>query len=611
MAITYIYPIKATGEKSLDYDTENKNAKIIEKNDSKDSLDYVMRDKKGNVYKLSSEYMEKMKNYITYDDEENVIFHTIKSGLYCDVQNAYKEWELIRKTSNNTRSNKGNLQYCIIQNFGIDLDPMTANKIGMEFAQKYLCDYQCVVSTHINTGYVHNHIEFNATSFVTGKKFNDNLKAIQDIRKVSDELCRKYELEVLEKTENFYCIVYKDTDGKTKFYEPTDRKNQIAEGEFSNKNDYRNTEQFKQSVEYEETHINELKKDIDRLLPYAISYEDLIRQLKNAGYEIKDKTKKGEWRKHISFKASAWDKFVRDSSLGEKYERESLTGMIVKNRKKRVLQEDEIHVDDVKKSDIYVYGRIVIEDIDENYRYKKKKNVYEKVRRNDIEKHIIADTKLLNRELNAVMHQAMFQGRERIQELASGTKKEQYLIDRINGNLKTLRFVEDRDIKSFEQINDIVKILYEKRNICHNQLDMIKQALQSANADIVLIDKYNVIKTMIANNEKNADYVLYEKENDVQLLRTYESVLRQKNLLSEGRQREFKDKYEKYNNSYLQLSKVLEKVNNDIREYDDCIFNISAIDKNNGNKYASQIETYYNTKESYRKTINESKNERQ
>ena len=159
MATTFIYPIKVTGEKSLDYDTENKSAKIIEKkNDSKDSLNYIMRDRKGNIYNLSSDYIKKMKNYISFDSEENIIFQTIKTGVNCCVKNAYNEWKKVRDTTNNKRANSGNLQYCIVQNFGINLDPMIANEIGTAFATKYLADYQCVVSTHINTGLVHKQI---------------------------------------------------------------------------------------------------------------------------------------------------------------------------------------------------------------------------------------------------------------------------------------------------------------------------------------------------------------------------------------------------------------------------------------------------------------------
>lgn len=611
MAVTFIYPIKVTGENSLNYDTENKNAKIVnEKNDSKESLEYVMRDKKGNTYKLSSEYLDKMKNYISYDKTGNVIFHTIKTGINCSLKNAYQEWEMVRKALDKRRGQDGNLQYCIVQNFGTDLDPMIANEIGVRFAREYLSDFQCVVSTHINTGFVHNHIEFNATSFVDGHKFNRCTQATRDIRKISDKLCDEYGLEVLEATRDMKIVKGKTQDGKTVYYEPTDRKNQIVEGEFANKNEYRNTEQYKQSQKYAMSHIEELKKDIDRLLPYSVSYEDLLQQLQNVGYEIRDKTKNGEWRKHISFKAQAWDKFTRDSSLGEEYEREFLTNIIsdnVKNNKVQTEPEnsnEQIISDSVKKSDIYVYGRIIIEDIDEEYRYRKKKkgeytkndNAYEKVKRSDIEKYIIVDTKKLNNEVNAIMRQAMYPKRERIQELSDGTKKQQYLIDRINGNLRTLKFVEDKEIRSFGQMNDIVKTLCEKRNACYEQMNLIGEALKKANANIVLIDKYNSLKEVISSNENNPDYILYEQENDMALLKTYENALRQKGLLSKEKQDEFKSKYNKYNTTFLQLSKALEKVNRDIRQYDDCIFNISVVDRDNGNRYASQIKTYYEIK---------------
>lgn len=591
MAITFIYPIKATGEKSIDYDTENKKAKLV-KNNGKDSLEYIIRDKKGNIYKLSAEYIKKMENYISFDEKDNIIFHTIANGLNCCVEAAHREWQHVRNALNPARGNSGNLQYCIVQNFGIDLDPRIANEIGIAFAQEYLSDYQCIVSTHINTGYVHNHIEFNATSFVTGKKFDDNLKTIADIRKISDKLCGKYELEILEHTKNFEYILYKDENGKTKSYEPTERKDKINEGEYSNKNDYRNTKQYELIIENEEIHINAIRNDIDRLLPYVASYEDLLQQLHNAGYEIKDKTKDGAWRKHISFKALTWDRFTRDSRLGEEYKRESLVEKIKNNLSNDdnaySIKDEKQNFEDVKKADIYVYGRIVIDEIDNEYRYRKNKRDYESVKRSDVEKYIIDDIKKVNADIDKIINKTMFLKMKREQNLADGTKKEQYLIDRINSNLKTLRFIEDREIKSFEQIEEIVKALYEKRNVCHKQLSMIGTALKQANMEIILIDKYNNLKG-------------FSKErNDDDVLKSLESALSERGLLGENSQMLFKKKYETYNNRFLFLSKALERVNSDIREYDDCIFNLNVVDKSNNNRYATQIAAYYNTKEEYK-----------
>ncbi len=635
MAITFIYPVSVTGQNSINYDTETKEAKIDKnKNDSQDSLNYVMRDKKGNTYELSKEYLDKMKAYVSIDGNGKVTFKTLSSFINCSEKNTYAEWERIRDLKNPANGRKGNLQYCIVQNFGEDLDPALANEIGVKFAKEYLSQYQCVVSTHINTGHVHNHIEFNATSFIDGKKYNRCTDETRAIRKLSDRLCDEYGLEVLEATREMKVVKTQTLDGKIIFYEPTDRKNEIREGEYANKNDYRNTSQYASIKENEKDHFEILKADIDRLLPHATSYEDLLKQLENVGYEIKAKTKNDEWRKHISFKLDGWEKFTRDSHLGEEYTREYLAKKIEENlnvfrdgerqasagaeKKVQVVEEKlyNINVDDVRDEDIYVYGRIVIEEIDEEYRYRKKKeadnkNNYEKINRSKIEKIIIRDTKNLNKEVNSIVKQAMRPERIQHPRLALEDKRKQYLIDRINANLKTLNFVERKDLKSFEQINSIVRSLCEKRNACYEKVKLISQALKKANKDLVTIQKYNSLKQTIERNEGNAEYVLFELENDKALLKTYESILKDKNLLKESQQLKFKENLEKYTRSFAQITQALEKINRDIQEYDDCILNISHIDRNSGNVYEAQIKNYYEEKKAVTKEKTEETQERE
>lgn len=622
MAITFIYPVKVTGQNSINYDTETKEAKL-EKNDSQDSLNYIMRDKKGNSYELSGDYMEKMKAYISIDEKGKVTFKTISTFLNCSEKNTYAEWERIREIKNPKNGKSGNLQYCIVQNFGEEIDPAIANEIGVKFAEEYLSQYQCVVSTHINTGHVHNHIEFNATSYLDGKKYNDCLQSIKEIRSLSDRLCEEYNLEVLEGTKDFNYIVYKDENGKTKVYEPTERKNEIKEGEYSNKNDYRNTAQYASILERQKDHYEILKDDIDRLLPHVASYEDLLHQLENVGYEINAKTKDGGWKKHISFKLPNWEKATRDSHLGEEYTRiylvqkieENLkeisekenrevpapgTGKSENNKKEQSVEEQQSPIqEEVSDEEIYVYGRIIIEEIDEEYKYRKKKNDdgYEKVNRGKVEKLIIVDTKQLNREVNLAVRSAMRPEREEGFKIAGDDKRKQYLIDRINSNLKTLNFVERKNLKSFEQINSIVGSLCEKRNACYEQVKLISEALKRANKDLITIQKYNDLKKVLELNSGNEDYSRYEMENDQALLKTYESILRDRNLLDEKQQLNFKENLEKYKRSFQQITQALEKINRDIQEYDDCILNISYIDRSAGNLYENDIKKYYEQKQ--------------
>ena len=615
MADTFIYPITVTGENSLEYDNENKTSMVEEqqKNDSSDSLNYIMRDKKGNFHNLSQEYLDKIKDYVEIDDKGVYTFRTISSFLNCSKNNTYQNWERVREEMNPQNGKRGNLQYCIVQNFGNEyVDPQVANEIGVKFAHEFLQDYQCVVSTHVNTGLIHNHIEFNATSYVNGKKFNDKLSTIYEIRKISDRLCREYGLSVMEETtsDKARVVVYKDAQGKVHFFEPTERKMKKDEKIFSNSNDYRNTEGYQQGLLYKKSHVEMLKETMDRMVPYAASYEEFIELMKNAGYEVKDKTKSGDWRKHISFKAETWGNYVRDTQVaavyGEQYSRIGMDNMIKDNVQKGKLQ-DRADVEDIRRKDnaprtddsnIYMYGRIVIEDIDDDYRYRNRKGSFgrEQINRSDVEKYIIFDTKEKNRELNTILKQALHPHYDR----TKAKDREEYLINRINSNLKTLRFVEEKNVKSITQLNDMVKSLYEQRNLCYIQMKQIADGLKKMNAGIALIERYKNLKRKMDENKLNPDYILFEQKDDVSVIRSLESTLERFKLADEGAQQEFIENYERFTRDFNRLSGALEKVNANIQQYDDCVFNINLIDRHNGNRYAYQIKLYYDNKKNYR-----------
>lgn len=606
MAITFIYSVKATGNKSLDYSTEDKTGKVKKvKNDSKDSLEYVIRDKRGNVYNLSDAYLEKMKKYIYKDNEGNIVFKTIQNTLNCSSENTYQEWEHIRKVMNPSKGSSGNLQYCIVQNFGTDVDPEIANEIGMKFAQEYLDRYQVVVSTHINTGYVHNHIEFNATSFLDGKKFNDQRKTIGEIRKISDKFCKEYELEVLEKTQEFNYVIYKDENGKTKIFEPTERKLNLSENEFSN-NDYRNSIAYSNSKKYSEMpHYKIVQHDMNNAIKISQNYEEMLQNLRNMGYIINDKTKNGEWRKRISFKLPEWDKPVRDTSLEEKYLRENLNKYFENHQAEK--ESNDIGINDfVDDEEIYQYGRMIIEELNEKYRYERNENnEVRKVDRSELEKMLIKNTKKVNREINEIVSQAVHPERERIQTLENGTKKQQYYIDIINNNLKTLKFVEDNNLQSFKQISEKVSVLYDKRNKCYVQLKKMSEMMKKASVVQEAVSQYLALHDNIEKNSDNPDYQLYEMANDEMLLKEYSSILKKYNLNSDEEISGYNQRFKEYRENFTIISKQLEDTNKNIMAYDSCINNISRVDKEYSNIYSEQIEEYFREKENYRRNDKE------
>ena len=74
-----------------------------------------------------------------------------------------------------------------------------AHEIGVKLAEQLWGDrFQVVVATHLNTGHYHNHIMLNAIAFADGYKFVNHKSDYQQMRKVSDDLCREYGLSVIE-----------------------------------------------------------------------------------------------------------------------------------------------------------------------------------------------------------------------------------------------------------------------------------------------------------------------------------------------------------------------------------------------------------------------------
>mgnify|MGYP000562119295 CR=1 FL=1 len=56
-----------------------------------------------------------------------------------------------------------------------------------------------VISTHLNTKCLHNHLVWNSVSLTNGKKYRSNQKTyITQIRRISDELCQKYHLSIID-----------------------------------------------------------------------------------------------------------------------------------------------------------------------------------------------------------------------------------------------------------------------------------------------------------------------------------------------------------------------------------------------------------------------------
>lgn len=207
------------------------------------------------------------------------------SSYGCASETAAREFEWTRKIAEQKGMNPVRIiARHVIQSFEIgEVTPELAHEIGKQFADEILGGkYEYVLTTHIDKDHVHNHLIFNAVDFMDYHAYKSYKRIYYDMREVSDRLCKENGLSVIPPSQNKGMGYKEYTEAK------------------------RGTS-WKQK----------LKQTIDRLVITAKDYDDFLRLMQEAGYEIKT-------GKYISFRAEAQERFTRSKTIGENYTEERI-----------------------------------------------------------------------------------------------------------------------------------------------------------------------------------------------------------------------------------------------------------------------------------------------
>lgn len=126
----------------------------------------------------------------------------------CTNENAYEDMLTTKKRFHKMGGVEG---YHLVQSFAEgEVTPELAHLIGQELADRLLKgQFEVVITTHLNTRHYHNHIVWNSVSMVDGHKYHSNAKSYYtEIRKISDDLCRKYGLSIIESNQKNQSLMY-------------------------------------------------------------------------------------------------------------------------------------------------------------------------------------------------------------------------------------------------------------------------------------------------------------------------------------------------------------------------------------------------------------------
>ena len=213
------------------------------------------------------------------------------SSIGCTLETAFADMCRVKQMWHKEGGVQG---FHLVQSFAAgEGSPELVHQIGMELAEQLLGGrFQAVVATHLNTGHLHNHIVWNSVSMADGKKYRSNARTyVTQVRRISDELCRKHHLSVIdtgksEKAARPYAQWLAEQDGR-----PT----------------------WKTAI----------RQDINAAIVGSLTWNQFVREMEQKGYALRPQGK------YFTLKPPGWERSVRFKTLGESYTPEAIRRRIL------------------------------------------------------------------------------------------------------------------------------------------------------------------------------------------------------------------------------------------------------------------------------------------
>ena len=232
--------------------------------------------------------MRNVLNYVSRKEKTVSEDKRFVTGVNCLPETALDE---MTATKNLFHKNDGRLYYHLVQSFpsGYEIEPELAHKIAVELAEKAFNKYEVVVATHIDREHIHSHLVLNSVSFEDGKKYHSNKESVEELMKLSDEICQRYNVHVLDA--------------------PKKKMNK----DFLSDSEYR-------SAKRGESFKWELMNVINQVMKKAKSKKQFCYMMKQQGYDVRWEDN----RKYITYTCPNGRR-CRDNKLhGERYRKENM-----------------------------------------------------------------------------------------------------------------------------------------------------------------------------------------------------------------------------------------------------------------------------------------------
>ena len=237
------------------------------------------------IIKAASSGKGSIKHVIDYVTRNEKTDARLCTGLNCSADTAFHEMQFTKQLF---RKKGGRTFLHFIQSFSQDEDitPEEAHQVAFELAENfsYFIGHEVLIATHRDKNHIHTHFVVNSVNCENGKKFQMDRKGLQEMKDLSDSLCKKHGLSICEKGQkksphmsysmDKYQLLQKAEQGKVKSY------------------------------------VLDTATTVQECMEQAASKDDFIARMKQKGYSV-------QWtdtRKYVTFQDADGNK-VRNSNL--------------------------------------------------------------------------------------------------------------------------------------------------------------------------------------------------------------------------------------------------------------------------------------------------------
>lgn len=140
-------------------------------------------------------------DYVTKDEKTK---KKLVSGLNCEPDTAKEEMQATKELWGKT---KGRTYKHFVQSFAPEekIDPEQAHRIACRMAAERpeWKGFEVLIATHQDKDHIHSHFIVNSVSFEDGHKLQQSRADLQNMKDMSDEICRRQGLHITEKGKTF------------------------------------------------------------------------------------------------------------------------------------------------------------------------------------------------------------------------------------------------------------------------------------------------------------------------------------------------------------------------------------------------------------------------